>query len=71
MAIKLPFVHLRIRSRISPTKITFGAWRNAARSPAREIYKILSELPLVESSPFVRMQEFDRILEGDNVNLLH
>ncbi len=36
------------RSRISPNRITFGAWRKAARKPVGKVRKILPHFPLAE-----------------------
>src|SRR5215216_3375530 len=43
------------RSRISPTRITFGAWR------------VRVQLALVDRRAFVRVQEFDGVFDGDDV----
>ena len=58
------------RSRISPIKIVFGAWRNAARSPVAKSEKSLPEFPLAESRPAVRMHELDRVLQRYDMHVL-
>src|SRR5436190_4240908 len=47
-------------------------WRLPERGPqaGREIGEILTELALVEESLFVRMQEFDGVFQGKDVDLL-
>ena len=55
------------RSRISPTRITFGAWRSAARSAARERRRVAVQLALVHRALLVQVQELDRILDGEDV----
>ena len=50
--------------------MTLGAWRKAARSPFGIVVEIVSELPLVERCLGLRMHEFDRILQGNNVDWL-
>ena len=56
------------RSRISPTRMTLGAWRRAARRPLAKRVEIRAQLALVEGGLLLRVDEFDRILEGDDVN---
>ena len=58
------------RSRISPTRITFGAWRKRGAQTVRVIVEIVSELALVEGRPARRMNELDRIFESDDVDRL-
>ena len=55
------------RSRISPTRITFGAWRSAARSARRERRRVAVQLALVDRALLVRVQELDRILDREDV----
>ena len=58
------------RSRISPTRMTFGAWRSAARSPVAKSLKSIAHFALVERCPLLRMDEFDGVLESDDMDRL-
>ncbi len=55
------------RSRISPRRITSGSWRNAPRSPSAKPVASPADLPLVDDAEPVRVQELDRVLDGDDV----
>ena len=55
------------RSRISPTRITFGACRNAARRANGNAGRIAVQLALVNRGPFVIVQELDGIFDSDDV----
>ncbi len=56
------------RSRISPTRITLGAWRSAARKRQGKRRRVAVQLALVHRGFFVIVQEFDGILDGQDVN---
>ena len=58
------------RSRISPTRIAFGACRKAERRPSRERAKILSHLALAHHRLLLAIEKLDRILQRHDVNLL-
>ena len=58
------------RSRISPTRMTFGAWRSAERRPLGKSSKSLPEFALVEGRALVLVHEFDRVLERHHVHRL-
>ena len=55
------------RSRISPTRMTFGACRSAARSAQREARRVRVQLPLVDGRFLVRVEELDGVFDGDDV----
>ena len=55
------------RSRISPTRITFGACRSAARSAARKRRRVAVQLALVHRALLVVVQELDRVFDGEDV----
>src|SRR3954469_17794961 len=56
-------------SRISPTRMTSGAWRSTRRS-ALEGRRVLGDLALVEDRVAVAVEELDRVLDRDDV-LVH
>ena len=58
------------RSRISPTRITFGAWRKAARKPLAKRIEVGAHFALVDRGLLLRVDEFDRIFERDDVDRL-
>ena len=55
------------RSRISPTRITFGAWRSAARSASAKVGVSAVQLALVDRGFLVQVQEFDRVFDRHDV----
>ena len=55
------------RSRISPTRITFGACRSDALSASGERRRVAVQLALMDGRLLVVMQELDRILDGEDV----
>ncbi len=62
-------VEIVSRSRISPTRITSGSWRRAARRPRREVRRVGADLALVDDRAFVLVQELDRVLDREDVVL--
>ena len=60
-------VEIVSRSRISPTRITSGSWRNAARSASAKLDCVRADLPLVDDAALVAVQELDRILDREDV----
>ena len=54
-------------SRISPTRITFGACRKAARRASAKRGRIAVQLALMNDRLLVAMHEFDRIFDGEDV----
>ena len=62
-------VEIVSRSRISPTRITSGSWRSAARRREREARRVGAELALVDDALLVRVQELDRVLDREDVLL--
>ena len=55
------------RSRISPTRITFGAWRSAARSASANVGVSLCSSRWWTVALLVQVQELDRVLDGEDV----
>ena len=55
------------RSRISPTRITSGSWRSAARRASANPVRVLADLALVDDAAVVRVQKLDRILDRQDV----
>ena len=60
-------VEIVSRSRISPTRITSGSWRSAARSPSAKRRRVGADLALVDDAALVPVQELDRILDREDV----
>ena len=58
------------RSRISPTRMTFGAWRRARAQAVGIVVEIVSQFALVEGGLACRMNELDRIFQRDDVDRL-
>ena len=56
------------RSRISPTRMTFGACRSAARKRQAERRRVAVQFALVNRGLLVRVQELDRILDRQDVD---
>ena len=56
------------RSRISPTRMTLGAWRKADRKPAEKVGKSRPNSALGEGGEARRVEELDGVLEGDDVD---
>ena len=54
-------------SRISPTRMTSGSWRSAARRALRERGRVLADLALGHRRERVGVDELDRVLDGDDV----
>ena len=55
------------RSRISPTRITSGSWRSAARSASAKLDGVGADLALVDDAPLVAVHELDRVLDREDV----
>ena len=55
------------RSRISPIRITSGAARITLAQRAGEGLGVEPDLALIDDGALVRVQELDRILDGDDV----
>ena len=55
------------RSRISPTRITSGSWRSAARSALGEALGVDADLALVDDAALVPVHELDRVLDREDV----
>ena len=55
------------RSRISPTRITSGSWRSAARRASREAEGVGADLALIDDAALVAVQELDRVLDREDV----
>jgi hypothetical protein len=55
------------RSRISPIRITSGRLAHRAAQRARVGLRVEADLALVDDRLLVRVQELDRILDGDDV----
>ena len=60
-------VEIVSRSRISPTRITSGSWRSAARSASANVGRVAADLALVDDAVPVPVQELDRILDREDV----
>src|SRR3982751_5793854 len=52
------------RSRISPTRMTSGAWRK----PCFKAWPVGADLPLVDDARLVLMEELDRVLDRHDVS---
>ena len=55
------------RSRISPTRITSGSWRKAARSAVEKFAVSTSTSRWLMKLLLVAVQEFDGVFDGDDV----
>jgi len=55
------------RSRISPTRMTFGAWRNARAQGQRKSRRIGMQFALMDGSLLMTMQKLDGIFDGEYV----
>ena len=60
-------VEIVSRSRISPTRITSGSWRSAARRPLANERRVGADLALVDDALAVPVQELDRVLDREDV----
>ena len=60
-------VEIVSRSRISPTRITSGSWRSAARSASAKLVGVGADLALVDDALLVPVHELDRVLDRDDV----
>ena len=54
-------------SRSSPTRITSGSSRIAARTPSAKRRQVRAELALDDLARLAAVDEFDRVLEADDV----
>ena len=57
-------------SRISPTRITSGSWRSAARSASAKVVGVDADLALADARLVVVVEELDRVLDRDDVERL-
>ena len=60
-------VEIVSRSRISPTRITSGSWRSAARRASAEARRVGADLALVDDAALVPVHELDRVLDREDV----
>ena len=58
------------RSRISPIRTTSGSSRRTARRRVGEGVRVGVQLALVDEALLVRVEELDRVLDRDDVELL-
>ena len=56
------------RSRISPTRMTLGAWRRAARKPLEKLSKSVPNSRWLKVATIMRMNKLDRVFQRDDVD---